>query len=263
MQEYCLACNYLMTKAETMNYTHINKKKLLSYKTTSLMLFWVIIGLTILPFKFVQAQSNTCQFKTGTITFVLTGQSTGINITSNLILTNTSGVIQYVSPNNTTTFSNIPAGNYLTYGITHENASVVNLAVGTNVNSINSCYKTSAVPTAVCDCNNSTGTLAAISNGKSNVSGQTNKYVLTDGKGQILAINNVPNFTNYNNGVYNMYAVSYDSNGAINGLAINNNIVNVTGSCVSISSGIGYIVCIPEICKTVCVPFTIVRFKIK
>ena len=242
-----------------MNYTHTNKKKLLLNKGKFSMLFLVIIGFIILPFKFVQAQSGTCQFKMGSITFILAGQSIGVNFTSNLILTNTSGVIQYVSPNNTTTLNNIPAGNYLTYGITHENASIINLAVGINISSINSCYKTSAIPTAVCDCNNSTGILLAAPSKKSNVSGQINKYVLTDGKGQILAISDSSNFTNYSNGVYNMYAVSYDGNGTVNGLSVNNNIVNVSGSCLNISLGIGYIVCLLEICKTVCVPFTIIK----
>ena len=249
-----------MTKTETMIYTHINRKKLLLNKSSFSMLFLMTIGLIILPFKFVQAQSSTCQFKTGTITWALTQQSTGANITSNLILTNTSGVIQYVSPNNTTTINNVPAGNYLTYGITHENASVINLAVGINVSSINSCYKTSAIPTAVCDCNNSTGILLAAPSEKSTILGQINKYVLTDGKGQILAISDSSNFTNNSNGVYNMYAVSYDGNGTVSGLYVNNNIVNVSGSCVNISSGLGYIVCLGEICKPICIPFTVVKY---
>lgn len=250
-----------MTKTETMNYTYKNRKKLLLNTSTISMLVLMTIGLIILPFKFVQAQSSTCEFKTGTVTLALTGQSTGANFTSNLILTNTSGVIQYVSPNNTTTLNNVLAGNYLAYGITHENASVINLSVGINVSSINSCYKTSAIPTAVCDCNNSTGILLAAPSQKSNISGQINKYVLTDGKGQILAINDSSNFTNYSNGVYNMYAVSYDGNGAVSGLSVNNNIVNISGSCVNISPGIGYIVCLLVTCKPVCIPFTVVKFQ--
>lgn len=239
-----------MTKTETMNYILINKKKLLSYKTSSFILFWVIIGLTILPIKCIQAQSGTCQFQAGTITLVLTGQSTGANITSNLILTNTLGVIQYVSPKNTTTLFNIPAGNYLIYGITHENTSVVNLAVGGNVSSIDSCYKTNAIPATVCDCNNPSGTLSAMVSGQTNVLGQINKYVLTDGTGKILAVNNAPNFVDYDSGVYNIYAVSYDGNGTINGLSVNNNIDNVKGRCVNISPGIGYVICIPKISVT-------------
>ena len=241
-----------------MNHTHIfrDKKQFLSHIFTTSTLFWIIIEILFLPSKCVQAQSGTCQFQIGTITVVLSGQSTGANITSNVVLTNTSGTIQYVSQKNTTSLFNIPAGNYLAYGITYENTSVVNLAVGENVNSINSCYKTNAIPATVCDCNNSSGTLSATVSGQTNVSGQNNKYVLTDGTGKILAVNNAPNFVNYDNGVYNIYAVSYDSNGTINGLSVNNNINNVKGTCVSISPGIGYVICIPKIGVTKTGPAT-------
>lgn len=258
MLEYCLACNYLMIKTETMNYTHIlrGKKQFLSHILTTSTLFWIIIEILFLPITCLQAQSGTCQFQAGTITLVLSGQSTGADITSNLILTNTSGTIRYVSSNNTTTLFNIPAGNYLAYGITYENTSMVNLAVGENVSSINSCYKTNAIPATVCDCNNPSGTISATVSGQTNVSGQNNKYVLTDGMGKILAINNTPKFIDYGSGVYNIYAVSYDGNGTINGLSVNNNIDNIRGTCVNISPGIGYVICIPEISVTKIGPAT-------
>lgn len=211
------------------------------------LIFLLVVGLFFLPTKSLQAQTSTCNFKAGNVTLVLSGQSTGSNITSQLILTNASGVIQYVSAANNTTLSNVASGNYLAYGVTYDSSTNPNLAVGGNINSVGFCYKTTSIPLSVCDCNNATGTLAASVSGQTTAAGQVNKYVLTDGKGQILAIDNVPTFTGYGNGVYNIYGVSYDGNGTINGLAVNNNISNVSGSCVIVTPGIGYIVCLPEL----------------
>lgn len=211
------------------------------------LILLLVVGLFFLPTKSLQAQTSTCNFKAGNVTLVLSGQSTGSNITSQLILTNATGVIQYVSAANNTSLSNVTSGNYLAYGVTYDSSTNLNLVVGGNVNSVSFCYKTTSIPLSVCDCNNATGTLAASVSGQTTVAGQVNKYVLTDGKGQILAIDNVPTFTGYGNGVYNIYGVSYDGNGTLNGLTLGNNISSLSGSCVSITPGTGYIVCLPEL----------------
>ncbi|PWK17629.1 putative repeat protein (TIGR01451 family) [Arcicella aurantiaca] len=212
----------------------------------SLILFLVMV-LFFIPTKSLNAQTGTCNFKAGNVTLVLSGQSTGSNITSQLVLTNATGVIQYVSAANNTTLNNVTAGSYLAYGITYDASTNPNLAVGGNVNSVGFCYKTTSIPLNVCDCNNASGILSASVSGQTSIAGQVNKYVLTDGKGQILAIDNVPTFTGYGNGVYNIYGVSYDGNGTVNGLAVNNNISGVSGSCVSVTTGTGYIVCLPAL----------------
>ena len=211
------------------------------------LILLLVVGLFFLPTKSLQAQTSTCNFKAGNVTLVLSGQSTGSNITSQLILTNATGVIQYVSAANNTSLSNVTSGNYLAYGVTYDSSTNLNLVVGGNVNSVSFCYKTTSIPLSVCDCNNATGTLAASVSGQTTVAGQVTKYVLTDGKGQILAIDNVPTFTGYGNGVYNIYGVSYDGNGTLNGLTLGNNISSLSGSCVSITPGTGYIVCLPEL----------------
>lgn len=231
-----------------MNYTYIlaHGQEVFPRIAKSLILF-LVMGLFFLTTQSVQAQTGTCNFKAGNVTLVLSGQSTGSNITSQLVLTNSSGVIQYISAANNTTLNNVAPGNYLAYGVTYDSSTNPNLSIGGNVNSVGFCYKTTSIPLSVCDCNNATGTLSASVSGQTTIAGQVNKYVLTDGKGQILAIDNVPTFTGYGNGVYNIYGVSYDGNGTINGLAINNNISSVSGSCVSVTPGTGYIVCLPEL----------------
>lgn len=231
-----------------MNYTYILDHKSESFPRMAKFLFlFLLLPLIFMSSTSVHGQSGACNFKTGNVTLVLSGQSTGANISSQLVLTNSSGVIQYVSTVNNTSLTNVVAGNYLAYGITYDTSTNPNLTVGGNINSVGFCYKTTSIPLSVCDCNNSTGTLSASVSGQSSVAGQVNKYVLTDGKGQILAIDNFPTFTGYGNGVYNIYGVSYDGNGTINGLAVNNNISSVNGSCVSVTPGTGYIVCLPEV----------------
>lgn len=227
-------------------YTLVRGNSIFSRITKSVILL-LVMGLFFLPTNSLQAQTGTCNFKAGNVTLVLSGQSTGAGITSQLILTNSSGTIQYVSAANNTTLSNVVPGNYLAYGITYDSSTNPNLTVGGNVNSVGFCYKTTSIPLNVCDCNNSTGTLSASVSGQTAIAGQVNKYVLTDGKGLILAIDNVPTFTGYGNGVYNIYGVSYDGNGTINALAAGNNISAVSGSCVSVTPGTGYIICLPEL----------------
>jgi hypothetical protein len=211
------------------------------------LFLFLLLPLTFMSSNAVQAQSGVCNFKTGNVSLVLSGQSTGANISSQLVLTNSSGVIKYVSSVNNTSLTNVVAGSYLAYGVTYDATTNPNLTVGGNINSVGFCYKTTSIPLSVCDCNNSTGTISASVSGQSSVAGQINKYVLTDGKGQILAIDNFPTFTGYGNGVYNIYGVSYDGSSAVNGLYINGNVSNINGSCVSVTAGTGYIVCLPEV----------------
>ena len=231
-----------------MNYTYILDHKSESFLRMAKFLFlFLLLPLTFMSSNAVQAQSGVCNFKTGNVSLVLSGQSTGANISSQLVLTNSSGVIKYVSSVNNTSLTNVVAGSYLAYGVTYDATTNPNLTVGGNINSVGFCYKTTSIPLSVCDCNNSTGTISASVSGQSSVAGQINKYVLTDGKGQILAIDNFPTFTGYGNGVYNIYGVSYDGSSAVNGLYINGNVSNINGSCVSVTAGTGYIVCLPEV----------------
>lgn len=203
--------------------------------------------------------AQTCTYKVGTVSMSLSGQTTGSNISSQLVLTNSSGIIQYVSAPNNLTIPNVAVGNYNGIAVTYNNLLAPNLAVGSDINLVSFCIKTTPVPVGVCDCNNTTGVLAVTQTGQTNKVGQINKYVLTNGKGVILAILSTPNFLNNRNGVYNVYGVSYA--GAINNLVLGELISSVNGSCLDITQGLGYVVCLPECKFEICVPFSVTKIR--
>jgi len=209
-----------------------------------------ILLLSIILFNKSQAQvsqAQVCNYKTGTVTLQLSGQSTGANFSSQLVLTDANGIIKYVSAVNNMTITNVASGNYQAIAVTYNNtvSPTPNLVVNADLNTVNSCNKTTANSVNVCDCNNATGIFNVSLAGKTNLSGQVNKYILTDGKGKILAISDVPNFNGFGNGVYNVYGVSYLS--TINNLVVGGLITAVKGDCAEITNGIGYVVCVPEL----------------
>lgn len=206
------------------------------------MIVWMLL-LGLLANNRVNAQ--VCNYKSGTVTMKLTGQTTGANITSQLVLTNANGIIQYVSPANAMTIPNVAAGNYQAVAVTYDNSVNPNLSVGGNINQVSYCNKTTPVNIGICDCNNATGIFAVTQSGQSGKPGQINKYVLTDGKGRIIAISDTPAFSGNGNGVYNVYAISYAE--VINNLVVGGLISNVNGDCVDVSNGVGYVVCLPEL----------------
>lgn len=219
-----------------------------SLKQRSRYLLWaLVVGfyLTITSCAFGQMQLG-CNYKAGTFTMTLEGHTTGVGFTSRLVLTDSSGVIKYVTQSNSMTFQNVVAGNYLAYGITYENAVYVpNLTVGKNIKLVSACYKTVVVPTKVCDCNSSDGNL--VSTIYSPSSGEEVRYVLTDGKGTILLIKTEPVFSGNPEGVYNIVPLTYKVGTFPLNFEIGKNIFFVTGENVLIQKSTGFIVCVPQI----------------
>lgn len=207
------------------------------YSMIGIVMLMLIISIT--------SYGQACNYKTGTVTMTLTGQSTGANISSQLVLTNASGIIQYVSPVNTLTINNVSANNYQAIAVTYNNSVAPNLVVGGDINLVSYCNKTTPIALNVCDCNNTTGVFTVTQSGQTNSAGQTNKYVLTNGTGRIIAISNSPSFSGYSNGVYNVYGVSYAGN--INGLVVGGLINSISGDCFDITAAVGYVVCVPEL----------------
>lgn len=204
-----------------------------------------------------------CNYKSGDVSVTLSGQSSGANITSKVVLLDANNTIKYISNANSTTLSSVLAGNYSAVGITYDNAQIPNLVIGGTLANVTSCYKTTPLSTLVCDCNTLVSVISATPTGQSSKSGQINKFVLTNGNGIILQIGDASNYTGLTDGVYNMYAVSYDGGQTINNLSIGSNIQSVSSSCLSISEPVSYIVCLPVNCKAdVCIPFTVKKTKI-
>lgn len=184
-----------------------------------------------------------CNYKVGNnVSVGLIGQSSGTNYTSKLVLTNSSGIIQYVSAANIMNIPNVAVGNYNAIAVTYDNQTVPNLSIGSDLNLINSCNKSTILPVGICDCNNTTGNLSVSQTGQSNITGQTNQFVLTDGKGIILSVSNTPTFNGKTDGIYNIYAISYTGTSPI---TVGQSVSNITGNCVSVSNPIGYVVCLP------------------
>ena len=218
----------------------------LTYKTFNLLYwlvaFWVYLTFTNNAF----GQTNlACNYKSGTFNMTLEGHTTGAGFSSRLVLTDVNGIIQYVTPVNSTTFQNVLAGSYLAYGITYQNATYIpNLEVGKNISLVSSCYKTVVVSTKVCNCSNDTGNLVSlpidIPVGK-NVS-----YVLTDGKGKILLIKPQPSFEGNPNGVYNIIPITYQQGSFPLNFEMGKDISTVTGTNLVIGIATGFVVCLPQ-----------------
>jgi len=219
----------------------------------------------MLLFKY-ETNAQTCDYKVGaTVSMSLSGQSNGANIASKLVLTNSSGVIQYVSPASVSTL-NIPnvalAGTYNAIAVTYDSTSTTpNLTVGSNISSVDSCKKTAPLSIGVCDCNNATGVFNVRQTGQTTIAGQIDDFVLTNGKGVILAIspNTTPTFSNNASGVYNVYGVSYT--GTINNLSVGGLIGSVSGNCVNVTQGLGYVVCLPECKPAICAPYSVTKTR--
>ncbi|MVM31635.1 tandem-95 repeat protein [Spirosoma sp. HMF4905] len=99
----------------------------------------------------------TCDKTVGNLTFTATPVVLGSNFTHVIILTNGSGVIQYVSAAGSNTVSGVAAGNYLGYLVSYDNTvtPLPTLTVGTSLSGIGgSCIAYSGqLPLKVCAVN--------------------------------------------------------------------------------------------------------------
>src|ERR1700712_2996002 len=217
---------------------------------------WVF-SLCISIINVANCQNLGCNYKVGEVKLSFTGQSSGANFTSYVVLVDGNNIIKYVSAPNNTTLTNVQAGNYFGVGITYNNKQqTLNLTVGSSIANISACSKTPALAIGVCSCNSSTNIISATSSGKSTVSGQVNKYILTNGKGIISQISNMPSFMGIVDGVYNMYAVSFVGATTPN-LAWGIDLSGISALCLSISNPLGYAVCLSPTCKPICVPIVV------
>jgi Bacterial Ig domain len=180
------------------------------------------------------------------INFQVSGQNTAAGFVQRYVLTNTAGTIQYSAAS--LPFTGVTAGQYKAYAVNYDGGQTApNLTVGTAITAIGgSCVDTSdALKIGVLSCNNSTGNISATIAGQNMGAGFTQKYALTDSVGRILQVTNTPQYTNLASGIYNVYAVNYETASGVTGLAANQNIRGVGGSCVAISQPLGYIICLP------------------
>ena len=172
------------------------------------------------------------------------GQNTSVGFVQRYVLTNAAGIIQYTA--NTLPFTGVAAGQYKAYAVNYDQAQTApTLTVGTAISAIGgACVNTSAaLPIGILDCNNTTGNITPSIAGQNSGASFTQKYILTDSIGAILQITNTPQYLGLSNGIYNVYAVNYETTTGITGLTVGQNKGGITGTCVNISQPLGYVVC--------------------
>ena len=125
----------------------------------------------------------------------------------------------------------------------------ISLTVGTAIGAIGgTCVNTSAaLPVGVLDCNNTTGNILATIAGQNTGAAFTQKYVLADSAGRILQITATPQYNGLSSGIYNVFAINYETTKGVSGLTVGQNISGVTGTCLVVSSPLGYVVCRPSV----------------
>lgn len=216
----------------------------------------LFIGLFLL-FKGIYAQNLGCNYKPGDITLILSGQSQGANISSQIVLIDAGNIIRYKSLINQTTLLNVVIGSYKAVAITFDNRVVPVVEVGKTINDVNNCLKSATIAINICDCNSTdnfiSATIPAVGNNP--------KYILTNGKGIILQIQTKPSFQSITNGVYNLYAACADNSEPITGLIVGGSIRNVNSTNLCLATPLSYVVCLPECKVEICVPYSITKIR--
>lgn len=174
-----------------------------------------------------------------------TNHNATAGFTQTYALTNASGVIQDIATS--PSFPAQSAGNYQVYAINYEDSGgISNYSIGNNISTVTGgCLVMSSVTFSVCACHftaNETITFNA-AGGDIGTGSATTQYALTDAGGIIQALSSNTTFAGQTEGIYNIFAVTYDTASGISNLAINNNISTVTGSCADISNALGFGVC--------------------
>lgn len=168
-----------------------------------------------------------------------------VDFTQTYALTNASGVIQAISM--TPSFAAQSAGDYQVYAINYETVEgILNYNIGNNISAVTgNCLLKSSVDFSICACDFSVyeTILFSASGGDIGTGTATTQYALVDAGGIIIGLSSNTTFPGQAEGVYNVYAVTYDTTSGISNLAINNHISTVEGSCADVSNALGIGIC--------------------
>ncbi len=193
-----------------------------------------------------------CNFMKGdSISFTVVGAATGAN--QQYVLTNAGGIIQFAST--TLPIADVPVGQYLAYTVVYDNSgSAPDFSAGQDINNLSgsACHSISETPLTigVCDCSNSTGSLSFQLSGEDTDANTTQVYVLTDGKHKIVSTHNSSPITGLDAGIYNVFSVVYDNTQTAPNFTAGIAIGDIGGSCSSISTPLGYVVCVFDLALT-------------
>ncbi|MCB0556629.1 MAG: hypothetical protein KDD02_23995, partial [Phaeodactylibacter sp.] len=190
--------------------------------------------------------SQACHFTTGDpVALNASGFNNAPGYQQQYVLTDNSGIIQYVSSN--LPINGVVAGQYIAYSVNYNSGGASpNLSVGININAIGGdCIDISEdLLVGVCDCNNSTGDLAFNISGNTTIGGYTQSFALTDNSRTILSISASASFSGLSDGVYNVYSINYETLAGVSNYTVGNLITSVTGACIEVSDPLGFVVCL-------------------
>ncbi|MDI9867379.1 hypothetical protein QM480_23755 [Flectobacillus sp. DC10W] len=217
-------------------------------KVLQIILFVTFVNTVVI------GQNLGCNFKPGTITLNLTGQSQGSNIVTYIVLVDGGNIIKYKSALNATTIDNVVVGSYKAVAVTWDNtqANAPVLEIGLNLNNVDHCWKSIAVDMSICDCNTTTNSITVPVS-----TGLNPQYVLTNGRGVIQAIQPSTTFSGLTNDVYNVYVAC--GIGTAPNLLVGSNIKLVTTSDLCEPIPLPYVVCVAECAPVICLPMTVLK----
>lgn len=219
---------------------------------------WVVLAGIILLSNISRAQQMGCNYKAGDITFQLIGQSQGSNIVSQIVLVDGGDIIRYKSLPNQTTISNVFGGSYKAIAITYDQTQspLPVIETGSNITLVGNCLKSIPVTISVCDCNTNINEITA----NIPVTGTTQQFVLTNGKGVIQKVSSKAHFEGLTNGVYNLYSVCGSAE-SIQNVVVGGNIRNLPTENLCMATPLSYVVCLPDCKSELCLPFIVVKRK--
>lgn len=207
---------------------------------TTLLLLMISVG-------FVQSQS--CDYIVGRVQFSSSGQNSSDLYTTIYILTDGEGQILAISSK--TEFNIFTKGLYFIYGANFKTTNDLDgLDQGASIYSLTSdCLELSApLPITVCEsitpCDYCIGEDVSFNiDGGNSQEGFTTQYFLTNTIGNIVVIQDSLNFGALPAGIYIAYAINYEDEKGIEGLELNNNILDIRGLCYDLSEGVLFAVC--------------------
>ncbi len=207
---------------------------LLNIKSTIFVLALMLIGEV--------GYGQLCDYATGNLTISTQGGNLTEDYANRFVVTDVRGDI--ISVSNTNIVSILQEGFYLVYVVNYRKTEVPEgIEPGKNIDNIsNGCFDVSMPkPITVCEnverCNYCLGEeVSPNTSGGNNNSDYTTKYVYTNVAGVIVDILDEPFVERLDTGLYNFFAVNYETAAGITGLEIGERIYNLAGTCLDISA---------------------------
>ena len=213
------------------------------------MIRYILFPIILLLSMSTQSFAQNCDFQTGVVSFDARGGNTTSLYNTQFALTNLNGDILQISDE--TSFIIDDQGYFAVFAVNYLNTGqIVDFEVGSNINIVaGDCVDISAPITfSVCEalepCNFCVGENVVLdATGGTNDPDFTTVYVLVDDNGEIVAIEDNPEFGMLSEGVFVAFAITFETAAGIDGLEIGEALIDIESTCHDISEGIIVDVC--------------------